>query len=87
MASGAFSGFFNAGIQAGTDGTLGLVAWGWMFIIEGAITVLAGIVAVVMLPNFQSMQIGPNISVPSPDEVGPSGCHPGKRPGHLSIAA
>lgn len=37
--SGAFSGLISAGITENMDGTRGLRAWRWLFIIEGAMTV------------------------------------------------
>jgi len=52
LLSGAFSGFISAGIQAGMDGARGLEAWRWMFIIEGALTVFAGGLAVFILPDY-----------------------------------
>lgn len=54
LLSGAFSGFISAGITAGMSGTLGLAAWRWMFIIEGAITVVGGIIALFLLPDYPS---------------------------------
>lgn len=54
LLSGAFSGFISAGITAGMSGTLGLSAWRWMFIIEGAITVAGGLIALFLLPDYPS---------------------------------
>lgn len=37
--SGAFSGLIAAGVINNLNGARGLMAWRWLFIIEGAITV------------------------------------------------
>ncbi|RQM07769.1 hypothetical protein DH86_00003052, partial [Scytalidium sp. 3C] len=48
--SGAFGGLLARGLSAiGTAG--GLTGWRWIFIIEGLITVVAGVVSYFMLPN------------------------------------
>lgn len=52
LISGAFSGLITAGIKHGLDGARGLRAWRWMFIIEGAITIVIAICAYFTLPNF-----------------------------------
>jgi MFS family permease len=52
LISGAFSGLIAAGITAHMDGTRGLRAWKWMFIIEGAITICIAFIAYFILPNF-----------------------------------
>ncbi|KAL2023161.1 hypothetical protein VTK56DRAFT_3767 [Thermocarpiscus australiensis] len=52
LISGAFSGLISAGITSGMDGTRGLRAWRWMFIIEGAATVAVAIICLFVLPNF-----------------------------------
>lgn len=52
MLSGAFSGLIAAGITGGMDGTRGLRAWRWLFIVEGAITVAIAIGAYFVLPDF-----------------------------------
>ncbi|KAM0327550.1 hypothetical protein ACHAQA_005841 [Verticillium albo-atrum] len=52
MLSGAFSGLIAAGITDNMDGTLGLLAWRWIFILEGAITVVIAIGAFFILPDF-----------------------------------
>lgn len=52
LISGAFSGLIAAGITGNMDGTRGLRAWRWLFIIEGAITVAIAIVAFFILPDF-----------------------------------
>jgi hypothetical protein len=40
LLSGAFSGLIAAGITDGLNGARGLSAWRWLFIIEGALTVI-----------------------------------------------
>ncbi|ROT43180.1 MFS general substrate transporter [Sodiomyces alkalinus F11] len=52
MLSGAFLGLLSAGITDGMDGVMGLLAWRWIFIIEGSITVTIGLVAYFILPDF-----------------------------------
>ncbi len=52
LISGAFSGLVAAGIKGNMDGTLGLRAWRWLFIIEGAITVCIALLSFLILPNF-----------------------------------
>ncbi len=52
LLSGAFSGLISAGITNGLDGAKNLRAWRWLFIIEGAITVLVAFAAYWLLPNF-----------------------------------
>ncbi|KAF2120083.1 pantothenate transporter liz1 [Lophiotrema nucula] len=52
LVSGAFGGLVTAGITGNMDGTKGLRAWRWVFIIEGAITVVIAAGAFFILPNF-----------------------------------
>lgn len=52
LMSGAFSGLITAGITGGMDGKRGLRAWRWLFIIEGAITIVIAFIAYFVLPNF-----------------------------------
>ncbi|KAL1837889.1 hypothetical protein VTJ49DRAFT_3293 [Mycothermus thermophilus] len=52
LISGAFSGLIAAGVTWGMDGTRGLSAWQWLFIIEGATTVAIAIGCYFVLPNF-----------------------------------
>ncbi|TVY84326.1 putative transporter [Lachnellula suecica] len=52
LISGAFSGLIAAGITAHMDGARGLRAWRWLFIIEGAITVVIAFASFLILPNF-----------------------------------
>lgn len=44
MAS-SFSGLISAGVFAGLDGVRGLAGWRWLFIIQGAVTIAAAVVA------------------------------------------
>ncbi|KAL4877964.1 major facilitator superfamily domain-containing protein [Aspergillus karnatakaensis] len=52
LLSGAFSGLIAAGITDGMDGVRGLLAWRWIFLIEGSITVVVAFAAFFVLPNF-----------------------------------
>ncbi|KAG5949263.1 hypothetical protein E4U60_006854 [Claviceps pazoutovae] len=52
LVAGAFSGLIAAAITSNMDGSRGLRAWRWLFIIEGATTVAVAIVAFRVLPNF-----------------------------------
>ncbi|KAJ5378607.1 hypothetical protein N7509_011726 [Penicillium cosmopolitanum] len=52
LLSGAFSGLIAAGINDGMNGVRGLLAWRWLFIIEGSITVFIAFAAYFVLPNF-----------------------------------
>ena len=49
--AGAFSGLISAGVTNGLDGAKHLGAWRWLFIIEGAITVVIAFAAYAILPN------------------------------------
>ncbi|OWZ35154.1 nicotinamide mononucleotide permease [Cryptococcus neoformans c45] len=52
LLSGAFSGLIAAGVQNGLDGKLGMESWRWLFILEGAITGFAAIIAMFVLPDY-----------------------------------
>ncbi|KAK9794143.1 putative Major facilitator superfamily (MFS) profile domain-containing protein [Seiridium cardinale] len=52
LAAQAFGGLIAAGILGDMEGTAGLRAWRWLFIIEGAITIACAIVAVFILPDY-----------------------------------
>ncbi|KAF2789441.1 pantothenate transporter liz1 [Melanomma pulvis-pyrius CBS 109.77] len=52
LVSGAFGGLVTAGITSNMDGTRGLRAWRWVFILEGIITVAIAVGAFFVLPNF-----------------------------------
>ncbi|TVY91249.1 MFS transporter [Lachnellula willkommii] len=47
-----FGGLLAAGILDGLDGARGIEGWRWLFIIEGAGTVLIGILAFLLMPDF-----------------------------------
>ncbi|KAK9324528.1 major facilitator superfamily domain-containing protein [Lipomyces orientalis] len=49
--SGAFSGLVAYGVLENLEGTLGLSAWRWLFLIEGTITVTVALIAMPILPN------------------------------------
>jgi MFS family permease len=51
LISGAFAGLIAAGITGGLDGSLGLRAWRWLFIILGAITVVVAFCCIFILPD------------------------------------
>ncbi|KAI0174758.1 major facilitator superfamily domain-containing protein [Pestalotiopsis sp. NC0098] len=50
-AAGAFGGVIAYGV-GNLDGAHGMRAWKWLFLIEGCITILAGLVCLVLLPQF-----------------------------------
>ncbi|CCX11561.1 major facilitator superfamily domain-containing protein [Pyronema domesticum] len=52
LISGAFSGLITAGITDGMNGLKGLLAWRWLFIVEGAATVVIAVTAYWVLPDF-----------------------------------
>lgn len=52
LISGAFSGLISAGVTYGMDGTRGMRAWKWLFIIEGVVTIAVAFAAFFILPNF-----------------------------------
>lgn len=52
LAAQAFGGLIAAGILAGMEGAMGLAAWRWLFIIEGAVTVAVASAAVFVLPDY-----------------------------------
>ncbi|KZV65779.1 MFS general substrate transporter [Peniophora sp. CONT] len=54
LISNAFGSLIASGILSNMDGVLGHAAWRWLFYIEGAITMLVGIVAIFILPDFPS---------------------------------
>ncbi|KAM0280055.1 hypothetical protein ACHAQH_004250 [Verticillium albo-atrum] len=47
----AFSGLIAAGIFSGLDGALGLAGWRWLFIIQGALSIVVAITALFLLPD------------------------------------
>ncbi|KAN0063339.1 hypothetical protein ACQY0O_004505 [Thecaphora frezii] len=50
--SNAFSGLISAGILKNMDGKAGISGWRWLFLIEGAITVVIAILSAFILPDF-----------------------------------
>ncbi|KAF6803029.1 major facilitator superfamily transporter [Colletotrichum musicola] len=52
LIAGAFGNLIAAGILDGLAGVRGLSAWRWLYILEGAITVVAGIAVCIFLPDF-----------------------------------
>ncbi|KAF4420506.1 major facilitator superfamily transporter [Fusarium acutatum] len=54
----AFSGLIAAGIFAGLSNTAGLHGWQWLFILEGAGSVIAAILAFILLPDFPDATTG-----------------------------
>ncbi|KAH7347450.1 MFS transporter-like protein [Plectosphaerella cucumerina] len=52
LIAGAFGNLIAAGILEGLAGAAGLSAWRWLYIVEGAVTVLAGVIVCLFLPDF-----------------------------------
>ena len=52
LLSNAFAGLISAGILSGMGGVAGLAAWRWLFILEGLATVILGVIALFVLPDF-----------------------------------
>ncbi|EXF77741.1 hypothetical protein CFIO01_03062 [Colletotrichum fioriniae PJ7] len=50
--SGAFGGLLAGSITSGLDGAHGIAGWRWLFVVEGAATVGAALVAFFALPDF-----------------------------------
>jgi MFS family permease len=50
--SNAFAGLISSGILSGMNGVGKLAAWRWLFILEGSATILLGIVALFVLPDY-----------------------------------
>ncbi|KAI9900959.1 hypothetical protein N3K66_005221 [Trichothecium roseum] len=48
----AFGGLLAAGIVSGMDGLGGYEAWRWIFLLEGALTIVVGFPAYLLLPNY-----------------------------------
>ena len=51
LISGAFSGLLSAGILGGMDGALGMAAWRWLFIVEGAGTIAIALAFYFVMPD------------------------------------
>lgn len=54
----AFSGLIAAGIFEGLDGVHGIKGWRWLFIVEGAASFAAGLLGLVLLPDFPTAKTG-----------------------------
>ncbi|KAI0767021.1 MFS general substrate transporter [Fomes fomentarius] len=52
LISNAFGSLMAAGILSRMEGKLGIRAWRWLFYIEGAITVVIGLLAIFLLPDY-----------------------------------
>ncbi|KAJ6120677.1 hypothetical protein N7523_004957 [Penicillium sp. IBT 18751x] len=52
LLSNAFAGLISAGILSGMGGVAGLAAWRWLFILEGLATIILGVIALFVLPDF-----------------------------------
>jgi MFS family permease len=52
LISGAFSGLIAAGVKSHLNGARGMLAWRWLFIIEGVITIFIALCSYLILPNF-----------------------------------
>ncbi|KPI39766.1 putative transporter [Cyphellophora attinorum] len=52
LLSNSFAGLISAGILSGMAGVGHLHAWRWLFILEGTATVLLGLVAMLILPDY-----------------------------------
>ncbi|KXH31928.1 hypothetical protein CSIM01_02480 [Colletotrichum simmondsii] len=50
--SGAFGGLLAGSITSGLDGAHGIAGWRWLFVVEGAATVGAALIAFFALPDF-----------------------------------
>ncbi|KAI8165908.1 putative transporter [Colletotrichum sp. SAR 10_70] len=51
MLASAFSGLIAAGVFAGLDGKHNLAGWQWLFIIQGAVSIVVAIAAFYLLPD------------------------------------
>ncbi|KAI0741207.1 MFS general substrate transporter [Earliella scabrosa] len=52
LTSNAFGSLMAAGILSRMEGKLGIRAWRWLFYIEGAITIVIGLLAIYLLPDY-----------------------------------
>lgn len=52
LLSNSFAGLISAGILGGMNGVGGISTWRWLFILEGCATVLLGITAMFLLPDY-----------------------------------
>jgi MFS family permease len=54
----AFSGLIAAGVLSNLEGVHGIAGWQWLFIIEGAGSFAAALLAVFLLPDFPGQKSG-----------------------------
>lgn len=54
----AFSGLIAAGVLSNLEGVRGIAGWQWLFIIEGAGSFCAALIAFVFLPDFPGQKSG-----------------------------
>ncbi|EXJ58529.1 hypothetical protein A1O7_05955 [Cladophialophora yegresii CBS 114405] len=54
----AFSGLIAAGVFAGLDGVSGLPGWRWLFILEGAGSFAAAVIAMFVMPDYPESKTG-----------------------------
>ncbi|KAF9228382.1 MFS general substrate transporter [Gyrodon lividus] len=52
LVSNAFGSLWAAGILGNMDGKMGIAAWRWLFYIEGAITIIIGLMSMWLLPDY-----------------------------------
>ncbi|KAF8839408.1 MFS general substrate transporter [Paxillus ammoniavirescens] len=52
LVSNAFGSLWAAGILGNMEGRMGIAAWRWLFYIEGAITILIGLMSMWLLPDY-----------------------------------
>ncbi|KAI9930277.1 hypothetical protein AWENTII_003232 [Aspergillus wentii] len=52
LLSNAFAGLISAGILTGMNGVGSIASWRWLFIIEGLATIVVGVTAMIVLPDF-----------------------------------
>ncbi|KAG6329582.1 hypothetical protein ID866_9507 [Astraeus odoratus] len=52
LISSAFGSFWAAGILGTMQGVLGILAWRWLFFIEGSITILIAFICMSLLPDY-----------------------------------
>ncbi|KAJ4267261.1 hypothetical protein NW762_003365 [Fusarium torreyae] len=65
----AVSGLLAAGIFEGMGGVAGLEGWRWLFILEGAATVLLGLIAFALLPDFPATKSQMWLFTPEEKEI------------------
>jgi hypothetical protein len=58
LAAQAFGGLIAAEVLTDMGGKQGIAAWRWLFIIEGAITVVIALLAMFVLPDYPNSRLG-----------------------------